>query len=52
MGNGSPGETETEGAETIIEIAARLTGRARSGEGDNIGQSDYNNIEPQNCFCK
>ena len=42
-----PGETETEGAESMAEIAARLTGRTvPSNDGDD-DESDPNHIEPQ-----
>ena len=44
----APGEMETEGAETIAQIAARLMGRDigdRDDESD--GEADPNNIEPQ-----
>ncbi|KAL5457178.1 hypothetical protein EMCRGX_G034423 [Ephydatia muelleri] len=40
----APGEMETEGVETIAEIAARLLGRETAEEDD--GEPDFNYLEP------
>ena len=42
-----PGEAETEGTETISEIAARLMGRASPEEEDTTDEPDTNHLEPQ-----
>ena len=45
-----PGEIETEGEETMAEIAARLLGQTTSHTGFDVGEEetqDPNNVEPQ-----
>ena len=45
-----PGEMETEGEETMAEIAARLLGQTTSHTGFDVGEEetqDPNNVEPQ-----
>ena len=42
----APGEMETEGAETIAQIAARLMGRDNEDRDDD-GEADPNNVEPR-----
>ena len=44
----APGEMETEGAETIAQIAARLMGRdIEDSDDESDGEADPNNVEPR-----
>ena len=42
-----PGETETEGTETIAEIAARITGQPMSDENGEDPNEEPNDVEPK-----